>query len=154
MTPFLQAPPVPEKAEPPEAGKADRVVPTFGVPDYGPTPPDMPIPDRLNVFLVALVFSGGVALLWLGSRVSAWYAVLLVGVAFSYLMLTNYALLHEASHGNLHSDPRANYWLGLITGALFPMPFSLIRTTHQGHHLRNRTDFEMFDIYYPTDNRF
>jgi hypothetical protein len=29
----------------------------------------------------------------------------------------------------------------------------LIRTTHQGHHLRNRTDFEMFDLYYPTDNR-
>src|SRR5262249_29130442 len=23
----------------------------------------------------------------------------------------------------------------------------------QGHHLRNRTDFEMFDLYYPSDNR-
>src|SRR5262249_37733026 len=28
-----------------------------------------------------------------------------------------------------------------------------VRTTHQGHHLRNRTNFEMFDLYYPTDNR-
>src|SRR5207253_9590575 len=48
---------------------------------------------------------------------------------------------------------RINFWLGLITGALFPIPFTLIRTTHQGHHLRNRTAFEMFDLYYPTDNR-
>src|SRR5439155_1096252 len=73
---------------------------TFGVPDYGPTPPDMPIPDRLNRILVAIVFSCAVALLWLGSQVDTWYYVLLVGIAFSYLMLTDYALLHEAAHGN------------------------------------------------------
>jgi len=146
MMPSLQTPSVPEQA--------DRVVPTFGAPDYGPTPPDMPIPDRLNLFLVVLVFSGGVALLWLGSQVSAWYTLLLVGVAFSYLMLTNYALLHEASHGNLHSGPRLNYLLGIVTGLLFPIPFRLMRTTHQNHHNHNRTDHEMFDLYYPSDNRF
>jgi hypothetical protein len=28
----------------------------------------------------------------------------------------------------------------------------MVNATHQGHHLRNRTDFEMFDLYYPTDN--
>jgi fatty acid desaturase len=33
------------------------------------------------------------------------------------------------------------------------MPFSMFRVTHQGHHLRNRTDLEMFDLYYPTDYR-
>src|SRR5438132_3425397 len=85
--------------------------------------------------------------------VEKWYSVLAVGIVFSYVLLTNYALLHEAAHGNLHSSARINFWLGLITGALFPIPFTLIRTTHQGHHLRNRTDFEMFDLYYPTDNR-
>ena len=117
-------------------------------------PAEMPIPARLNVVITATVVASAIGLLWLGSRVEAWYAVLAVGVAFSYVMLTDYALLHEASHGNLHSDPRANYWLGFVTGVMFPMPFSLIRSTHQGHHLRNRTDFEMFDLYYPTDNRF
>jgi fatty acid desaturase len=121
-------------------------------PVYSPPPPDMPILDRLNLFLVFCVVGGGVALLWLGSRLEAWYAVLAVGVAFSYLMLTNYALLHEAVHGNLHSRPRVNYALGLLTGCLFPIPYTMIRTTHQGHHLRNRTDFEMFDLYYPTDS--
>jgi fatty acid desaturase len=126
--------------------------PTFGVPDYGQTPADMPIPDRLNLALVVLVFLGSLLLLWLGSQVEAWYAVVLVGVAFSYLMLTNYALLHEASHGNLNSNRRVNYLLGVITGVLFPIPFRLMRTTHQNHHNHNRTNHEMFDLYYPTDN--
>jgi fatty acid desaturase len=134
-------------------GSAVQTTPTFGVPDYGPPPADMPIPNRLNLVLVALVFSCGVALLWLGSQAGPWYLVVLVGVVFSYLMLTNYALLHEAAHGNLHSGARVNYLLGVVTGLLFPIPFRLMRTTHQNHHHHNRTDHEMFDLYYPSDNR-
>jgi fatty acid desaturase len=117
-------------------------------------PPGMPIPARLNVALVAGVSFAAVGLLWLGSWVEAWYAVLGVGVVFSYVLLTNYALLHEATHNNLHPDPRANHGLGFVAGLLFPVPFSMLHATHQGHHLRNRTDFEMFDLYYPTDSRF
>jgi fatty acid desaturase len=116
-------------------------------------PPDMPIPDCLNVCLVFLVFGSAVALLWLGSHVETWWALVGVGVLFSYLLLTNYALLHEAGHGNLHSNATANRLLGALAGMLFPMPFSMFRVTHQGHHLRNRTDHEMFDLYYPTDVR-
>jgi fatty acid desaturase len=114
---------------------------------------DMPIPDRLNLAVVAAVFGAALGLLWLGSRAESWYAVLGIGVLFSYVLLTNYALLHEATHHNLHSNPRVNYALGVLTGLLFPVPFSLIHTTHQGHHLRNRTDHEMFDLYYPADRR-
>jgi fatty acid desaturase len=120
---------------------------------YRPPPADMPIPNRINVCLCAAVFVGAVVLLWIGSQVESWSATLAVGIAFSYLLLTNYALLHEAAHGNLHSDPRINRALGTIAGLLFPMPFSMFRVTHQGHHLRNRTDHEMFDLYYPTDNK-
>src|SRR5262245_16153602 len=105
-----------------------------------PPPAGMPIPDRLNCTLVILVLALALGLLWLGSWVERWYALLAVGVAFSYVLLTNYALLHEATHANLHSCPRANFWLGVVTGLLFPIPFTMIRTTHQGHHLRNRTD--------------
>jgi len=112
----------------------------------------MPIPDRLNLVLTIGVFSGALALLWLASEARTWYGVLLAGIAFSYLLLTNYALLHEATHSNLQSDPRRNYWLGLMAGLLFPIPFSMIRITHQGHHFHNRTDTEMFDLYYPHDN--
>jgi fatty acid desaturase len=121
---------------------------------FDPAPPDMPIPNRLNVALVVGVVASAVGLLWLGSWVEQWYAVLGVGVVFSYLLLTNYALLHEATHNNLHSHPRVNAILGTATGIFFPVPFSLVHSTHQGHHLRNRTDFEMFDLYYPTDRRW
>src|ERR1019366_2851281 len=112
---------------------------------------EMPIPDRLNLFLVVLVLGGATVLLWVGSFVEAWWATLLAGIAFSYLLLTNYALFHEASHASLHSNPTVNRILGTLTGLLFPMPYSMFRVTHQGHHLRNRTDHEMFDQYYPTD---
>ena len=94
----------------------------------------MPIPDRLNLCLVVLVFAAGVGLLWLGSRATAWYTVLPIGVAFSYLMLTDYALLHEAVHDNLHSDARTNDRLGVVAGLLFPIPYHLMRTTHRNHH--------------------
>jgi fatty acid desaturase len=113
----------------------------------------MPIPDRLNATLTVLVFGSAVFLLWLGSWVSHFAAVLGVGVVFSYLLLTNYALLHEAAHSNLHSSPFWNRVLGTLCGMLFPCPLSMIRATHQGHHLRNRTDYEMFDLYYPHDSR-
>lgn len=113
----------------------------------------MPVPNRLNFVLTLLVFAGAVALLWLGSWVKSYGAVLGIGVAFSYLLLTNYALLHEAAHGNLNSSPCWNRILGTLSGTLFPCPWSMIRVTHQGHHLRNRTDYEMFDLYYPHESR-
>jgi fatty acid desaturase len=117
------------------------------------SPPDMPVPERLNAFLVALVFVGSTGLLWLASAVQNVYLMIGVAVVFSYVLLTNYALLHEATHGNLQSNPRRNYALGVLAGTLFPIPFSMICLTHQGHHLHNRTDAEMFDLYYPDDNR-
>lgn len=127
--------------------------PTFGRPDYGTPPPDMPIPDRLNALLVLVVFSTNLSLLWLASHVASLWAVVGIGVVFSYVMLTNYALLHEAAHGNLASSVRWNDALGVLTGLLFPIPFRLMRTTHQNHHLHNRSEHEMFDIYEPADNR-
>jgi fatty acid desaturase len=118
-----------------------------------PSESNLPIPNGLNFILVAGVFGVAVTLLLLGARAETWYVVTALGVVYSYVLLTNYALLHEATHNNLHSSKRLNYWLGVATGLLFPVPFTMIHTTHQGHHLRNRTDHEMFDLYYPTDNR-
>ncbi len=117
-------------------------------------PAGLPVPSRLNFALVLLDVAAAVGLLWLGSRVESWWAVLGVGVAFSYVLLTNYALLHEATHYNLHDNLRWNYWLGVVTGVFFLAPYSMIRVTHQGHHQRNRTDAEIFDLYYPHDSFF
>jgi fatty acid desaturase len=112
-----------------------------------------PVPTRLNLALVACVIAAAVGLLTWASRVESWWALLGIGVLYSYLLLTNYALLHEATHDNLQPTSRNNYLLGVVTGTLFPIPFTLIHSTHQNHHARNRTDSEMFDLYYPHDNR-
>jgi fatty acid desaturase len=114
----------------------------------------MPVPNVLNFTLVVLDIASAILLLWLGSWLDSWWAVLGVGIVFSYVMLTNYALLHEATHLNLNSNQAWNYWLGVATGVFFLAPFSMIRVTHQGHHQRNRTDAEMFDLYYLGDSFF
>lgn len=119
---------------------------------YPPAPPDMPIRTRLNLALVALVSTAATSLLVLTSRLHNPVGLLVAAAVFSYVMLTAYALIHEAAHGNLHPRARANHVLGVLIAALFPAPFSAIRTTHQGHHLRNRTDYEMFDLYYPHES--
>jgi fatty acid desaturase len=132
---------------------AAATVPIKPLQNFASAPPDMPVPERLNFVLVLIVFTAALGLLWLGSHVKSGWAIFGVGVVYSYLLLTNYALLHEASHGNLQSSARRNYWLGVLAGLLFPMPFTMMRSTHQGHHDHNRTDVEMFDLYYPNDNR-
>jgi fatty acid desaturase len=114
----------------------------------------MPVPNVLNFTLVVLDIALATLLLWLGSWLDSWWAVLGIGVVFSYLMLTNYALLHEATHHNLNSNQAWNYWFGVATGVFFLAPFSMIRVTHHGHHQRNRTDAEMFDLYYSGDSFF
>lgn len=111
------------------------------------------IHGSLNMLLVLLVQALAMLLLWLAAHAGTIQAVLL-GFVFSFLLLTNYALLHEATHDNLHADPRANRWFGVLAGFLFPIPFSMIRVTHTVHHCCNRTDHEMFDLYYPGDNMF
>ena len=114
---------------------------------------DYPIPDRLNTLLVALVSIAAIVLLWLASHFDSWLAIFAVGIVFSYVMLTNYALLHDGTHDTLRSTSRGNYWCGFLAGVWFPVPFSMIHYTHRSHHRFNRTDTEMFDLYYPTDNR-
>lgn len=107
-----------------------------------------------NIAILALVQALALGLLWVGSRAGTIVGALAAGVVLSFVLLTNYALIHEATHDNLHPDPAANRWLGVLAGFLFPVPFSMIKVTHTVHHCCNRTDHEMFDLYYPGDNMF
>ena len=65
---------------------------------------DVPIANRLNAFLVFAVAGLAVGLLWLATWLDNWYCTLGIGVAFSYTILTNYALMHEAIHLNLNDN--------------------------------------------------
>jgi fatty acid desaturase len=116
-------------------------------------PVDIPAPPgRLNVVLALGIVGGGVGLQWLASRAQGWPGVLGAGVAFSFLFLPLYSLLHEAEHRVFHARPAVNEGFGLLLAAFFPGPFSFLRACHLGHHRRNRGDAEMFDLYYPGDD--
>ncbi|MBA3939051.1 MAG: fatty acid desaturase [Planctomycetes bacterium] len=108
------------------------------------------IPGRLNTVLVLAVCALQLGLLICASHLHGWW-LLAPGVPFALLFLTNYALMHEASHGSLHADPRRNRLLGSVTGLTFPTSATMMRVTHAVHHRCNRTDHEMFDCYYPGD---
>jgi len=111
------------------------------------------IPARHNVALVALVWTAALALLWLGSRFEgSWWVLIGLGIVYSYLMLTNYSLMHEAAHDKLHPHPPLNHLLGICCGLLFPMSHTLLHNTHRKHHLQNRSRDELFDLYLPGDN--
>ncbi|MBM7114513.1 fatty acid desaturase family protein [Archangium primigenium] len=110
-------------------------------------------PGTLNVCLALGIVAGGVGLQWLASRAEGTATLLGLGVAFSFLFLPLYSLLHEAEHRVFHVNPRVNEGFGLLLAAFFPGPFTFLRACHLGHHRRNRSDAEMFDLYYPSDNR-
>ena len=72
--------------------------------------PAWKIPNKLNAFLVVAVSGCALLWLWLGSRYGNRTEVLiLMGIAYSYLMLTNYSLMHEAAHDKLHTNKQLNY---------------------------------------------
>ena len=111
------------------------------------------IPQRINLTIAATIFVAAISLLWLGSQLN-WIGTLAVGVVFSFLLLSNYAMMHEATHDLLHSDSRVNWFVGMVLGWLFPMSFTVLHVTHIVHHCCNRTDHEMFDSYYEGDSMF
>src|SRR6266850_612207 len=110
-------------------------------------------PALLNAALTLLVPATLLAsLIYLGRTESHGLPYIAASVVFSLAFLCNYSLIHEACHEKLQVDPRLNYASGAFCGLFFPISFSLIHNTHFGHHLRNRTDDELFDHYYPGDN--
>ena len=111
------------------------------------------IPGALNILLTASAFSVCLFLLWFASYTDSWGWAVAAAVVFSYSNNTVFSLLHESVHGTFHSNRRLNEWFGRLNAALFPTALTFQRICHLGHHRRNRTDEEMFDYYYPGDNK-
>ena len=108
------------------------------------------IPSRTNIIIATGVFLVAIGLLWIASQLELAWSIPL-GIAFSFILLTNYALMHEATHGVLHENSRVNWLAGMVLSWLFPMSFTVFKVSHVVHHCCNRTDHEMFDCYYEND---
>ena len=109
------------------------------------------VPGSLNLSIAALQLVSALAVFYLTSLATHWWQ--LAGLAFLFGILGNsiYSIIHEAEHGILHSNKWINDAVGVFMALLFPAPFHLIRQGHLGHHRRNRSDDEAFDLYFEGD---
>lgn len=111
-----------------------------------------PLPGGLNLAIAGAIVTCAIGLLWLASRLSLWWSLPL-GLVYSFLLLADYALMHEGTHDLLHHRKGVNDAVGMVLGWLFPISYTVLKVTHAVHHRCNRTDHEMFDCYYRGDNR-
>jgi len=112
------------------------------------------IPGRLNLTIAGAQLIVILSIFWAAGQVRTWWAVALLALAYGIVMNSAYAMLHEAEHNLLHPHPKVNQTVGTTLAFFFPAPFHLIRQGHIGHHLRNRSDDEAFDLYFDDENKF
>jgi fatty acid desaturase len=115
---------------------------------------ELPIPARLNLGIAAVQAVSLCTILWAAGQVHSWGWIALLSLAYGITMNSAYSMLHEAEHNLLHPDARINQTVGALLALFFPAPFHLLRQGHIGHHIRNRSDDEAFDLYFEDENRF
>lgn len=111
-------------------------------------------PALLNISITAGSLVIYCVALYAASHSPSFWGQVIAVVIFANVGNTLFALLHESVHGIFSRNYRVNEIFGQIAAMCFPTGLRFQRTCHLGHHLRNRTDHEIFDMYYPTDNKF
>jgi fatty acid desaturase len=106
------------------------------------------IPEVLNGLIILAQLSAIAVCLWLVRSADTAWALAALAAAFGVVMNSVYAIIHEADHGMLFANRRLNDAGGVLMSLFFPGPFHLLRQGHLGHHLRNRSDDEAFDLYF------
>lgn len=111
-----------------------------------------PIPDRVNAVILLALLAALLGCFYLAGRADRAWQIALLAIGFGTLMNSVYSIIHEAEHAMLFSHRRLNDLGGVVMALFFPAPFHLLRQGHIGHHLRNRSDDEAFDLYFEGDN--
>ena len=110
------------------------------------------IPSRLNVLVIAMQLCAMAGLFLAAREAHGWLWFLALAAGAGVVLNSIYSTIHEAEHGMLFSHRRLNDLAGVLLALLFPAPFHLIRQGHLGHHLRNRSDDEAFDLIVPGES--
>jgi fatty acid desaturase len=113
----------------------------------------LPIPWRINTIVIALQLVAFAAIIYAAALADSTWEVALLACAFAIVGNSIYASVHEAEHGMLFPWRPLNDFVGAGLALLFPAPYHLIRQGHLGHHLRNRSDDEAFDLYFAGESR-
>lgn len=104
--------------------------------------------NDVNLVLCVSLQLFSFCLFWLVSHSNIITGVFLA-IIFSFAMLTNYCLIHEASHNNLNSSPKINWLMGTLAACLFPVSLTFYKNAHLFHHMNNRSEYERFEYYDP-----
>ena len=112
-----------------------------------------PIPARLNLMIIVVQIAVTLAIFYGASVANSPWQLVLLAAALGVVGNSIYSIIHEAEHRMLHPHPKVNDVLGAAMALLFPAPYHLIRQGHLGHHQRNRSDDEAFDLYFEDENR-
>jgi fatty acid desaturase len=110
------------------------------------------IPTWLNALILLGQFTALGTCFYAASRLHGFWPLAGLAVIFGVLMNSVYSVIHEAEHAILFSNRRWNEAGGIVMALFFPAPFHLLRQGHIGHHMRNRSDDEAFDLYFDGDN--
>jgi fatty acid desaturase len=110
------------------------------------------IPQKLNALIILAQLSL-LALCFLVARSATGWKLALLALGFGVLVNSVYSSIHEAEHRILFRSVAINDTCGAFMALFFHAPFHLLRQGHLGHHLRNRSDDEAFDLYFENDNR-
>src|SRR5580698_10545397 len=111
------------------------------------------IPVRLNVVIIVAQLAAIVFCCVAAARVRNGWELAGLALVFGVVMNSVYSIIHEAEHAMLFPNRHWNDAAGVIMALFFPAPFHLIRQGHLGHHFRNRSDDEAFDLYFENDHR-
>lgn len=118
----------------------------------GAAGPERAAPGRAGLAPAAAVAAAGLFLLLvlpllLEARAAAWAWLALPAVLAS---VPHWGLVHEAIHGHLLADRRANERAGRLLAILFLAPFDCLRFGHLSHHALNARAAERPELYDPT----
>src|SRR6476660_2068890 len=112
------------------------------------------IPSKINILIIVICSVLYFVLMYAGSHTHPIGLKLLLGLAFGIVMIPVYSMMHESAHNALHPAYRWNVFLGRWLFCLFVVPFTFFRHCHLKHHKKNRTDEEMWDLYYDHQNKW
>jgi fatty acid desaturase len=110
------------------------------------------IPTRANAVIMVCQLAALAGCFYAAAHVHHWWAIGALALGFGVLMNSVYSVIHEAEHAMLFPCRPWNDLAGVVMTLFFPAPFHLVRQGHLGHHLRNRSDDEAFDLYFEDDH--
>lgn len=106
----------------------------------------------MNLLICAGQMVGWAALISLLHARGALIWKLPVLILFCLMMQGVFSLMHECFHGHGHSIAGLNRLIGIITGTIFGVAYTLFRVNHEGHHVRNRSPAEIAEYILPEEN--